>query len=100
MSDDHSATRPGGISDELRPYVDRGEADAVDRLGERLVTERPVPRPAFRAELRARLSRRTPEQPAWQPRRLRGLVTAYVGSGLLLLGVAAIGLAGAGPLAS
>jgi hypothetical protein len=92
-------SRPGGISDELRPYVDRDEAAGIDRLGERLLTERPFPRAAFRAELRARLRERASARPAWRPRHLRRLVAAYVGSGLLLLVIAAIGLAGAGPLA-
>jgi hypothetical protein len=86
----------GGISDELRPYVDRGEAEAIDRIGERLEAERPNPRAGFRAELKARLA----SAPAsWRPQRLRLAVAAYLGSGLLLLAVAALGVGGAGPLA-
>jgi hypothetical protein len=88
------------ISDELRPYVDLSEAEAIDRTGERLFSERPVPRAAFRAELRAHLGEELGSaRSAWRPRRLRVLVSAYAGSGLVLLLVAAIGLAGAGPLA-
>jgi hypothetical protein len=84
------------ISRELRPYVDRGEAEGIDRVGERLQVERPVPRAGFRAELRARLA----AAPAlWRPRRLRLTVAAYLASGLVLLAVAALGLAGAGLLA-
>ena len=90
-----------GISDELRPYVDRSEAEGIDLIGERLLAERPAPRAAFRAALHAHLaelvgSRRI----AWRPRRLRALVAAYAGSGAVLLAIAAIGLAGAGPLAA
>jgi hypothetical protein len=85
----------GGISRELRPYVDRGEADAIDRIGERLQDERPVPRAGFRAELRARLN----AAPAsWRPQSLRLAIAGYLTCGLLLLAVAALGLAGAGPL--
>jgi hypothetical protein len=88
-------SRNGGISDELRPYVDRGEVEAFDRLGQRLRTERPVPRAAFRAELRERLSgMRMP----WRPQRLRLAVAVYAASGFLLLASAGLGLTGAGPL--
>lgn len=88
----------GGVSDELRPYVDRHESDAIDRLGERLNRERPLAPAAFRSELRRRLAS-SPVGPAtWHPRRLRLLVAACLASGLLLLGAAAIGLAGGGPL--
>ena len=83
------------IFHELRPYVDRSEAEALDRIGERLEAERPLPRAGFRAELQSSLATaRTP----WRPRRLGLAVAAYMGSGLMLLAVAAIGLSGAGPL--
>jgi IS5 family transposase len=100
MSERDHDTRRDRMSDELRPYVDRSEAEAIDRIAERLLAERPAPRAAFRAALNARLlelagSRGT----AWRPRRLRALVAAYAGSGVALLAIAAIGLAGVGPLA-
>jgi hypothetical protein len=85
----------GGISHELRPYVDRGEADAIDRIGKRLTGERPVPTASFRAELKRRLASAPTE---WRPRRLRLTVAAYFASGLLLLAIAALGLMGSGPL--
>jgi hypothetical protein len=68
-------------------------------IQQRLVAERPVPRAGYRAELRAHLlaSRGTADAP---PQRLRLLIAAYAGSGAVLLIVAAIGVAGAGPLAS
>jgi len=70
----------------------------LDPLAERLRGERPVPSARFRGELRRRLltqvrNRSTP------PRRLRLLVAAYAGSGGILMAIAAIGLAGVGPLA-
>jgi hypothetical protein len=39
-------------------------------------------------------------RPPREPRRLRLLITALAGSGGLLLAIAAVGLAGVGPLAS
>ena len=100
MSDDEKTIRQGGLSDELRPYVDRHEAEEIDRLGEHLLAERPRPRPAFRAELRARLSAKAPAREQWRPKRLGVLVASYLGSGFALLAVAALGLTGAGPRAS
>jgi len=99
MTEADRSMGPGGISDELRPYVDRDEVEGIDRLGERLRAERPFPRAPFRAELRAHLRDRAGSRPAWRPRHLRRLAAAYAGSGLALLAIAAIGLAGAGPLA-
>jgi hypothetical protein len=88
--------------DDLRRHIEaeaRGpEAEEVVRLAERLRAERPVPRAAFRGELRVRLLR-SPELVAWRPARLRLTIGAYLASGVALLAVAAIGVAGAGPLA-
>ena len=67
-----------------------------DEVARRLEAERPVPRAAFRGELRRHLV----SDETRSPRRLRLLVAAYSGSGLALLAVAAIGVAGGGPLAS
>jgi hypothetical protein len=89
----------GGLSDELRPYVDSPEADAIDRIGERLATARPVPRPAFRSELHAHLGDLSERRPR-RPRRLKLAAAAYIGSGLLLLAIPASGVAGAGPFAA
>ena len=50
------AGQPGGIADELRPYVNRGESEQLNRIGEWLLGRRPVPSAGFRAELHARLS--------------------------------------------
>jgi hypothetical protein len=84
---------------ELRPYVDRAEAEALSDLGDRLEGERPVPRAGFRAELNARLRELEEQRPvAWRPRNLGRLVAGYCGAGSLLLAIAALGLGGAGPL--
>lgn len=75
------------------------EAEDADQLviAERLVAERPLPNAGYRADLRARLLASIPDQAP--PRRLRPLIAVYAGSGALLLVVAAIGVAGIGPLA-
>jgi hypothetical protein len=99
MTEPQRPAAHGNVSDELRPYVDHDEAAGIDRIAERLRTQRPFPRAAFRAELRAHLRGQASARPAWRPRHLRRLVVAYAGSGVALLAVAAIGLAGAGPLA-
>ena len=71
---------------------------AIDEIARRLEAERPVPRPAFRGDLRRSLVADT-ERPLALGR-VRRLVFAYAGSGFCLLAVAAVGLAGVGPLAS
>lgn len=87
------------IFQELRPYVDRAEAEGFEELAPRLEGERPVPRAGFRAELRSHLGRLERDRPvAWRPHHLGRLVAGYCGAGALLLAVAAIGLTGAGPL--
>lgn len=91
--------QPKGIRDDLDPTLPPDEADALAALGERLLAERPLPAPVFRGTVRRRFSNAGSEL-AWRPRRLRALVTAYAAAGALLLAVAAVGLAGIGPLAA
>jgi hypothetical protein len=74
-----------------------GDRAGLMALAERLGGERPVPSAGFRATLRRRLLDQGPGER--RPARIRVLVAAYAGSGSLLLAVAAIGVAGAGPLA-
>ena len=90
------------ISDELRPYVDREEGEALDRIAWRLEeTDPEPPSAAFRSELRSHLVELQGRQirTVWRPRSLRLAVASYVGSGLALLAIAALGVAGSGPLA-
>lgn len=75
--------------------IHRGE----DPLAERLSRERPVPRAGFRAELRTRLMTAAAGRDV-APERLRLLIAAYAGSGVALLLVVAVGVAGAGPLSA
>ena len=91
-------TRP--VSDELRPYVSRSEAETIDATADELREARAVPSPAFRAELKARLvelDRRGSF--AWRPRNLKTTVGAFAVGGVALLVLAAVGVAGTGPLA-
>jgi len=73
--------------------------DEFDPITQRLESERPVPRAAFRGELRRMLMAGAVERSS-RPPRLRLMIAAYAGSGLVLLAIAAIGLAGGGPLAA
>jgi hypothetical protein len=82
---------------ELRNDLEPHDADALVPLGERLLAQRTVPRAAFRGDLRRRLaggSRR-----AERPRLLWARVASSLASGLLLLAIAAAGVAGSGPFA-
>lgn len=79
--------------------TDRIDHPELDPIAERLQAERPIPRAGFRAELRRRLLFEL-ERGRPAPRRLRLLLAAYAGSGALLLVVAAVSVAGAGPLAA
>ena len=73
--------------------------EELDPIAERLKVERPVPRPAFRGDLRRRIL--TEFRPQLdRPPRLRPLIVAYTSSGLLLFAIAIAGLAGLGPLAA
>ncbi|MDX6581817.1 MAG: hypothetical protein QOI10_1001 [Solirubrobacterales bacterium] len=84
------------FSSELGTEVEPDEAAALDAVADRLFASRPLPRPALRATIRARYSTE-PERPS-RPARLWWQVAAYGGAGLALIGVAALGLTGAGPL--
>ena len=87
------------IRHELRD-VPAEEREHLVRLGERLIGSRPAPRAAFRGELRQQLRLGVGRSSPPRPERLRILIASYAGSGLLLLAVAAAGLAGLGPFAA
>jgi hypothetical protein len=81
--------------DVLEPNPDPQERAELLETARLLEEHRPVPRPAFRGQLARRLGK--PTSSSYPVRRL---IAAYAGSGFALLLVAAIGLAGLGPLAS
>ena len=68
----------------------------IDDFEDKLFDQRPRPTPAFRSEVRSRLLTGAKNRPA----QVRALIFSYAAGGTLLLAVAALGLAGAGPLAS
>jgi hypothetical protein len=71
----------------------------MSELDDRLRSERPAPRPAYRGALRRRLLAMGAEG-AGRPRRLHLLIAAYGATGAALLLVAVAGALGAGPFAS
>jgi hypothetical protein len=81
---------------DLDPDLTPVERARLRATAERLERDRPLPRPAFRGDLRRSLlaPRRVPAGAAG---RWRVLVATYSGLGALLLAVAAVGLAGVGP---
>jgi hypothetical protein len=81
------------------PAVEPRERPQLTKVDERLRAERPIPRPAFRGALgRSLLAGLEPS--GERLGRVRALVAAYAGSGLCLIAIAAVGVAGAGPFAS
>jgi hypothetical protein len=68
----------------------------IEDFEDKLFDERPRPTPAFRSEVRTRLLAGSRNRPA----QIRALIFSYAAAGTLLLAVAALGVAGAGPLAA
>jgi hypothetical protein len=83
--------QPGGLSDELDPYVDRAETDRFDRVGQLLRSQRPAPRAGFLTGVAGEEGTRT-----WQG--LWAQVAASLAIGLFLLLLALLGASGSGPL--
>lgn len=81
------------------PDAAPGEAEALMALADRLERERPIPSSGYRGELRRNLLAQVASRP-FRPQRLGALISAYAGSGVVLLAVAVLGVAGVGPLAS
>ena len=79
--------------DDFDPGIPADELEQLEQLASRLVADRPVPRPAFRGDLRRRVVR-TPHT-----QRVRLRVAAYLASGVALLAIAALGVNNVGPLA-
>lgn len=84
---------------DLGPDAQPGEAEVLLELAYRLEHERPIPSAGYRGELRRQLLARVPSGPV-RPHRLGALISAYTGSGAVLLAVAVLGIAGVGPLAA
>ena len=68
----------------------------IEDFEDKLLDERPRPTPAFRSEVRSRLLTGARNRPA----QVRALIFSYATGGALLLAVAALGVAGSGPLAA
>jgi hypothetical protein len=79
----------------LEPGLEATERKDLAETARLLGHARPLPRPGFRG----RLARELRARPS-NPQRMRVLINAYAGSGLVLLAVVAVGLAGVGPLAA
>jgi hypothetical protein len=94
-----TARDPERIRRDLEPGLEPAEAEPMVALATRLAAERPLPAPAFRGDLRRRLETAR-EAGAVAPRRVRALATSYALSGLVLLAIAATGVAGGGPFAA
>lgn len=78
----------------MSPDPDHELSDLVARLE----SQRPVPAPTFRGDLKRRLLEAGPRSRRRLPRR-RLFAATYAGSGFALLAVAALGVTGLGPRA-
>jgi hypothetical protein len=87
------------IRHDLEPDLEAGERRALLRMAERLQDERPLPSASFRGDLGRQLAMTRDRRPA-APTRLRTAIATYVSSGSLLMAIAALGVAGAGPFAA
>ncbi len=83
---------------DLPPDADPTEAAALLRIADRLARQRPVPRAAFRGDLRRSLAGMRDERPP--PARLRMLIAVTGGLGTTLMLVGALSVVGLGPLAA
>lgn len=83
---------------DLSPDLDLADADVLAAMGDGLRHRRPVPRAAFRGDLRRLLVADAPELALGRPSRLWAWVGASWTGGLGLLAFAALSVAGAGPL--
>ena len=83
---------------ELRDDLEPHDGDELLSIGERLMASRPVPRAAFRGDLRRLLVDGSPARS--RPPMLWARIGASFAAGMLLLAVAGIGVGGAGPFAA
>ena len=87
MSDEH----------DFEPGVPAEERARLTEVADRLERDRPLPRATFRGDLKRLLLGGGRASERVSTGRWRVLVATYSGLGALLLAVAAVGLAGAGP---
>jgi hypothetical protein len=88
---------------ELDPILPPDQRDDLVHLSERLGADRPIPRPAFRGDLRRVLlgsSSQPRRQPSAATTRFRLWAASYTAAGTLCLAIAAVGLVGIGPFAT
>ncbi len=89
------------IRRDLPPDLDRAEREQLVALAKRLQADVPVPVPGFRGDLRRRLTGTGDRRAkAIAPHVARRLAVGYTASGVFLLAVATLGLAGVGPFAA
>ena len=81
---------------QLDPDIDPESLMALAQLAEQLERERPLPRAAFRGDLRRLIE--TLDQPVPRPPRMWALVAASAALGGVLLGIGALAASGAVPL--
>jgi hypothetical protein len=89
------------ISAELRPYVDRRDAEPIDEMGRRLEDARVAPARRFRDALRSSLldaGEEPLEVDGRRPPHLWLSVLVCLLAGLALMAIAALGAYGTGPL--
>ena len=91
---------PEEIRRDLPPDLDPLERERLVALALRLEARTPPPAPTFRGDLRRHLlGTPDPRASGPAPRTTHVLAASYVAAGALLLAIATLGLAGAGPLA-
>jgi hypothetical protein len=93
---------PDDIRRDLPPDLESSEAEQLVALARRLHGQTPVPAPNFRGDLRRRLlgGSKGPRTNPGTTGFTRLLAASYAVSGLLLLVVAGVGVAGVGPFAT
>lgn len=91
-------THESNLRADLEPGLMEPEVASLMPVAERLERERPVPRPSWRGDTGRYLTSEVETTGQPRPKRFRLLVAGYAGSGMLLLAVALVGVAGAGPL--
>jgi hypothetical protein len=81
---------------DLDPDLQDKEREALRAVAVRLADERPTPAPQLRSTIRSRLL----GDPERAPSHIGSLIFGYATSGVVLLLIAAAGLAGLGPFAT